>query len=47
MFFISPTVGWIFHLTRTNRDSAGQIRTALAARPNIAFSRYLWAGLFP
>lgn len=26
-----------FHPTRTNRDTAGQIRTALAARPNIAY----------
>ncbi|RGU02345.1 hypothetical protein DWX01_04740 [Bacteroides eggerthii] len=26
-----------FHPTRTNRDAAGQIRTALAARPNIAY----------
>lgn len=25
-----------FHPTRTNRDTAGQIRTALAARPKVA-----------
>lgn len=34
--FIQLLVGY-FHLTRTNRDSAGQIRTAFAARPNIAY----------
>lgn len=26
-----------FHPTRTNRDTAGQIRTTLVARPNIAY----------
>lgn len=26
-----------FHPTRTNRDSSGQIRTAVSARPNIAY----------
>ena len=34
--FLQLLVGY-FHLPRTNRDSVGQIRTALAARPNIAY----------
>ncbi len=34
--FLQLLVGY-FHLTRTNRDTAGQIGTPLAARPNIAY----------
>ena len=43
MFFFGLSNGlllfyrFFFHPTRTNRDSAGQIRTAVAARPNIAY----------
>lgn len=43
MFFFGLSNGlfllyhFFFHLTRTNRDSSGQIRTVLAARPNIAY----------
>lgn len=37
MFFIFPTVDWIFSLTRTNRDRAGQIGTLIAACQNIAY----------
>ncbi len=33
--FLQLLVGY-FHLTRTNRDTAGQIGTSLDARPNIA-----------
>ena len=33
---LQPLIAVIYP-TRTNRDSAGQIRTALAARPNIAY----------
>lgn len=37
-----------FYPDRTNRDSSGQIRTALAARPNIAYLVATFGtGLFP
>ena len=48
MFFISPTVGWIFSY---EPDKSGQRRTNsdTPCRPSkySIFSRYLWAGLFP
>jgi len=43
MFFFGLSNGLLllyhlfFHLTRTNRDIAGQIRTPLSAYPNIAY----------
>ena len=43
MFFFGLSNGLLlfyhlfFHLTRTNRDIAGQIRTAVSVRPNIAY----------
>lgn len=43
MFFFGLSNGLLllyhlfFYSTRTNRDSSGQIRTALVARPNIAY----------
>ena len=35
--FNSATIGCRISSTRTNRDSAGQIRTAVAARSNISY----------
>ena len=43
MFFFGLSNGlplfyrFFFHPTRTNQDSAGQIRTLLSAYPNIAY----------
>ena len=34
--FLQLLVGY-FHQTRTNQDTTGQIRTVLAAYPNIAY----------
>lgn len=48
MFFISPTIGWIFFI---HPDKLGQFRTNSDSpyRPSkySIFSRYLWAELFP